>query len=97
MTLNLVRDGLISLSLAIKKMSLAPAEILGIEAGIIEEGTPADIAIINPDEEYVLKEDDLHSKSKNSPFLGRVLKGRNIITIVEGRIVYSRDPEYSDS
>ena len=48
-------------------------------------------------EEYVLKKEDILSKSKNSPFIGMSLKGRNICTIVEGRIVWSRDTEYTRS
>ena len=97
LTLRLVREGVLSLSLAIKKLSLNPARILGVEAGIIKEGAIANIAIVDTEEEFVFKENDIHSKSRNTPFLNKLLRGRNIITIVEGRIVYSRDPKYTDS
>ena len=95
LTMNLVREGVLSLAVAIKKLSTNPAAILGVDGGSIEEGKIADLAVIDPEEEYVLKEEDILSKSKNSPFIGVNLKGRNFLTIVEGRIVWSRNPEYT--
>ena len=97
LTMNLVREGVLSLSEAVKKLSFSPASILGVRGGYLEEGMPADIAVIDPEEEYVLKEEDILSKSKNSPFIGNTLKGRNILTMVEGRIVWSRDSQYINS
>ena len=97
LTLNLVRDGILSLPQAIKKLSLKPASILGIEGGIIREGLKADLSVIDPDEEFILNKKDILSKSKNSPFIGKTLKGRNIFTMLEGKIVWSRDSKYSCS
>ena len=97
LTLALVREGVITLPEAIKKLSYAPASILGVSGGSLKEGCPADISVIDPDKEYILKEEDILSKSKNSPFLGKPLKGRNILTMVEGRIVWARDKEYFNS
>ena len=90
LTLQLVRDGVLSLPAAIKKMTYAPASILGISGGMLKKGMAADLSIIDPEQEYILKEEDIISKSKNSPFIGKTLKGRNILTMVEGRIVWSR-------
>lgn len=97
LTLNLVREGVLNLTDAIKKLSLQPAMILGIEGGIIKEGVSADLSVINPDEEFIFGKEDILSKSKNSPFIGSSLKGRNIFTMVEGKIVWSRDSKYSCS
>ena len=97
LTLYLVREGILSLPEAINKLSSQPAMILGIEGGIIKEGARADLAVIDPEEEYILNEEDILSKSKNSPFIGKTLKGRNIFTMVEGKIVWSRDSKYSCS
>lgn len=97
LTLNLVREGVLSLPDAIKKLSLQPAKILGIEGGVIREGTKADLSVFDPEEEYILSKEDILSKSKNSPFIGKSLKGRNILTMVEGKIVWSRDSKYSCS
>ena len=97
LTLQLVRDGVLSLPAAIKKMTYAPASILGVSGGLLKKGMAADLAIIDPEQEYILKEEDIISKSKNSPFIGRTLKGRNILTMVEGRIVWSREAKYFNS
>jgi dihydroorotase len=90
LTLQLVRSGILSMPAAIKKMTCAPASILGVSGGMLKKGMAADLSIIDPKEEYILKEEDIISKSKNSPFIGKTLKGRNILTMVEGRIVWSR-------
>ena len=90
LTLELVREGVLSLPAAIKKLTIAPASILSVSGGFLKEGEAADLAIIDPEQEYILKEKDIMSKSKNSPFIGKKLKGRNILTMVEGRIVWSR-------
>jgi len=90
LTLELVREGVLSLPAAIKKLTIAPASILSVSGGFLKEGEAADLAIIDPEQEYNLKEKDIMSKSKNSPFIGKKLKGRNFLTMVEGRIVWSR-------
>jgi dihydroorotase len=89
LTLALIREGVLTIQAAVKKLTLAPAGILGISSGILKEGAIADLAIIDPECDYFLNETDILSKSKNSPFIGKTLKGKNIITIVEGRIVWS--------
>lgn len=97
LTLDLVRDNILTLPEAIKKLSLIPASILGLDGGAIEKGKNADLAVIDPDEEFVYEEKDILSKSKNSPFIGRTLRGRNLFTMVEGRIVWTRDNKYTCS
>ncbi|MDY7034898.1 MAG: dihydroorotase [Thermodesulfobacteriota bacterium] len=91
LTLALVREGVLSLSQAVRKLSSNPALILGVDGGTLREGGPADLAVIDPEYEYTLKAEDIQSKSKNSPFIGTSLKGRNLLTIVGGRIVWERD------
>ncbi len=95
LTLNLVREGIITLYDAVKKLSLNPAKILGVEGGVIKAGAKADLAVIDPEEEYIFRKEDIQSKSRNSPFINKTLKGRNIFTMVEGKIVWSRDSKYS--
>lgn len=96
LTLDLVREGVLGLGEAIKKLSISPASILGISGGSLEEGAQADLAIIDPGYEYVLKEEDIFSRSKNSPFIGKPLKGRNDLTMIGGKIVWERRPEHPD-
>lgn len=91
LTLELVKDGIMSLPDAISRLSTQGAAILGIPGGEITEGENADLAIIDMACEYRFEEKDILSKSKNSPFLGRMLKGRCDLTMVGGKIVYQRD------
>ena len=91
LTLALVSEGVLSLPKAIQKLTCSPAFILGIDRGRIIKGGYADLAIIDQNLEYILKKSDLQSKSENSPFIGRLLKGKNILTMFEGRIVWERN------
>ncbi len=91
LTLELVRDGIMTLPDAISKLSSKGAAILGIPGGEIREGENADLAIIDMGCEYRFEEKDILSKATNSPFLGRMLKGRCDLTMVGGKIVYQRD------
>jgi dihydroorotase len=72
----------------IKKMSYNPAKMLGIDKGILEEGKIADITIINPTEEYIINTNEFHSKSNNSPFHNRKVRGKIKWTIVNGKVRY---------
>lgn len=87
---NLVDKGYISYLDMVKLTSYNTAKILGIDKGYIEEGSIADITIFNPNEEYIYKKEDIVSKSKNTPFIGKKLKGRVYYTIVNGNVVYKR-------
>ncbi|HET6421549.1 MAG TPA: dihydroorotase [Geobacteraceae bacterium] len=88
--LNLVREKVLDIKALVEKMSMNPAKILGIDRGTLMAGAVADITVIDPDAEWVYSDDMICSKSKNSPFMGRKLKGQAIYTIVGGKIVYKR-------
>lgn len=94
LTMQLVRDGIMGLPEAIGKMSFNAAQILGVSGGQLVEGGEADIAVVDLEHSYVLKKEDIVSKSRNSPFIGKTLKGRNEITIVGGEIVWERDAQH---
>lgn len=85
---NLVLTGEISLMKLIELMSYNPARIYGLDGGKIEEGEVADLAIIDLDSIY--KIDKFKSKSSNTPFKGKNLKGEVIYTISDGKIVYKK-------
>jgi dihydroorotase len=91
LTLALVREGVMGLPEAIAKLTCNPASILNVRGGAIEEGKEADLTIIDPEQEFVLNKGMFRSKSHNSPFIGRRVKGKAIVTIVEGRIVWKSD------
>ncbi len=68
--------------------SYAPAGRLGLKAGLLAPGHPADIVVLNTDEEHVIKKDEMISKSRNTPFEGQKVRGRVLKTIVEGETRY---------
>jgi dihydroorotase len=88
LTLALVGDALLTLPEAIAALSLRPARILGIEAGSLAPGTPADVCLFDPDVDRRLTEETLVSAGKNTPFLGWHLRGRVTHTFVSGRLVF---------
>ena len=74
---------------AVEKLSTAPARILDIPGGTLNEGEPADITVIDPELEWIVNPNDFKSLSRNTPFAGWQLKGKAVMTIVDGNIVYS--------
>jgi dihydroorotase len=86
--LRLVHDDRVSLPKLLHALSTRPAEILGLPAGRLAPGAPADLVLFDPDEPYVLDKQDLRSRSKNSPFDEARLQGRVLTTLVHGKIVY---------
>ena len=86
--LNLVREGVLTLKDAIAKATINPARLLKLKKGTLSEGADADITIIDPESEWVVDVNNLKSKSKNTAFAGMKMKGRAVMTIVGGKIVY---------
>ena len=89
--MNLVDTGDLSYLDLVKLTSYNPAKLLHIDRGTIEEGKVADITIFDPNEKYTYTKDMIVSKSKNSPFIGKELKGRVKYTIVSGNVVFGTD------
>lgn len=85
---ELVSKGFLTPLGMVEKMSYNPAKMLGIDKGNLDIGKIADITIIDPDKEYVINVNEFASKSKNSPFDKRKVKGQIMYTIVNGNIQY---------
>ena len=85
---TLVDSGLLTWSQLVKKMALNPSQILHISRGTLQPGAHADVTIIDPNLEWIYTRAEIRSKSQNSPFLNRKLKGRAVMTIVSGEIRY---------
>lgn len=89
LSLNLVRDGVISMNDLVRMTSYTPAQLIRkSDRGEIAEGKLADIAIVDADKEYVFDEELNESKSVNTPFMGKTMKGASIYTIKNGKVVY---------
>lgn len=71
----------------IELMSVNPARLLGVEGGVLEEGAAADIVVIDPDKEWTVHGNELYTKSLFTPYEGLTLKGRAVLTVVDGEIV----------
>lgn len=85
---TLVKTGELTLTELLRKMSTKPAEILGVNAGTLKKGAPADIVLFNPDEEWTVEPEKLHSRSHNTAFKGMNLTGRVHLTFCRGELVY---------
>ncbi|MBE5932219.1 MAG: dihydroorotase [Lachnospiraceae bacterium] len=86
----LVDTGLMDIVKMAEKMSYNPAKVLEIDGkfGHISEGAVADIAIFDPEAEWEVKEEEFASKASNTPYIGKMLKGKVTHTIVDGKLVY---------
>lgn len=85
---ELVDKGYLTPMQMAEKMSYNPAKVIGLDRGTLEPGKIADVVIFDPKEEYVIDAAKFASRSKNTPFDGRKVKGRVKATILNGEIVY---------
>ena len=88
--INLVDPGHIDYLNLVRLTSYTPSKLLHIdnERGTLETGKMADITVFDPNEEYIYTKEMIVSKSKNSPFIGKKLKGKVKYTIVNGKVVF---------
>ena len=85
---KLVRKGHLTMVQLMEKMSLNPAKLYHFDKGYIDEGADADLVIFDENESWVVTEEEIASKARNTPFLGTRLYGRVKYTICGGAIVY---------
>ena len=86
--LRLVHEGQLTLLELLRKLTVAPARLLGIDAGRLSVGAAADLVLFDPDTPWKITEQGLRSLSKNTAFEGRLVEGRVVRTIVDGRTVF---------
>ena len=85
---ELVEPGLLTLPVLLARMSTIPAGVFGLPGGTLAVGAPADVVVLDPALRWVVRREELHSRSGNSPFLGEPLVGRALVTIVGGKVVF---------
>ena len=88
LSLALVREGVLTLTQLIEKMAKNPARILGIESGL-QVGMPADITLIDSERVWTVKPENFQSRSRNTPFAGWEMRGKAVLTVAGGKIIYS--------
>jgi dihydroorotase len=93
LSLALVHEDILDLKTLLAKMTVNPARLLGLPYGALGVSKPADVIIFSDKMEWTVDSKAFVSKGKNTPFDGFKMKGKNLMTIVGGKIVYV-DPEF---
>lgn len=89
----LIKPGVIDWPRLIAMMTIEPAKLCGLDRaglGILAAGGPADVTVIDPDQEWTIRLEELAGKSRNTPFLGRRVRGRAVLTLVGGQVRHER-------
>jgi dihydroorotase len=89
LTLRLVEQGLLNPLEAVAKLTSNPARIIGVNLGSLAPGLPADVTLIDPQREFTVDVNQFRSKSRNSPFHGWHLKGKAVMTLRDGKVIFS--------
>ncbi len=87
-SLQLERDGVLSMSELLAKMTCNPARLLGLDSGTLSVGADADITIFNPEAIWTVDRNSLVSKGKNTPWHGKEMTGQVSHTLKSGRVAY---------
>jgi dihydroorotase len=90
---ELVDPGLLSLRDLVNRMSVMPARIFNLDGGTLAPGSPGDVVVFDPAAEWMVRPEEFYSKSRNTPFAGRRLRGRAQATIVRGQLVFAREAD----
>jgi dihydroorotase len=85
---ELMGSGLVDLPGLISLLSTRPAQVFGLPGGSLAKGALGDLVVLDPDMEWVIEPGSFHSKSRNTPFAGRRVRGRVLATVVRGQVVY---------
>ena len=84
---DLVHTGKMDMETVIERMSYAPARVFRLNAGTLNEGAPADVVVIDPQRLWTVEAEKFYTRGSHSPFVGRKLKGKAVLTVVDGEIV----------
>ncbi|MDY4697373.1 MAG: dihydroorotase [Selenomonas montiformis] len=87
MLTDLYHTGKMDLPLIISKMTWEPAKVFGLDAGSLSPGKAADLTVIDPNLVWTVDDQKFYTRGSHSPFVGRELKGRAVMTVVDGKVV----------
>ncbi len=93
LSLRLVEEGVLSLSQVVARLTHGPAKTLGIDAGTLSVGAHADLCLFDPARIWRVEPRQLHSRGHNTPFAGWEFKGKAVMTIMGGQVVYEEGRE----
>jgi dihydroorotase len=86
--LQLVEEGVLNLHQALARLTSSPAQALSLPGGRLQEGCPADVTVIDPARSWTVDPEAFRSRCRNTPFAGRVLPGRAVLTLLGGLITH---------
>ena len=87
MLTDLYQAGKLDLKTIVSKMTWDPAKVLQLSAGTLNVGSPADVTVIDLNQEWTVEAQKFYTKGSHSPFVGRKLKGKAVMTFVDGNLV----------
>jgi len=88
LTLKWAMEEKVPLSAALARITCEPAKLLGVAAGDLSAGAPADVCVFDPEQFWTVEPRALKSQGKNTPFLGMEVPGKVRYTLVSGQVVY---------
>jgi dihydroorotase len=91
LALELVEAGVLTPAKLVLRMSAGPARVLGLPGGSLALGAPADVTAIDPKAAWACDPTLFRSKARNTPFGGRAMRGRAVLTVVGGAIAFSKE------
>ena len=94
LSLELVQAGIVSPGHLVSLLSTRPAAVLGLPGGSLAIGAVGDVTVIDPHAAWTVEPGLLQSRSKNTPFAGRPMVGRAVLTIVAGGIVFAEENRF---
>lgn len=86
--MRLVEENILTLNTMIERLTIGPANILGLASGALSVGRQADICIFDPKQNWILNQDSMLSQGKNTPFMGWEFRGKVNYTLVDGIVVH---------
>ncbi|MCO4294194.1 dihydroorotase [Solitalea sp. MAHUQ-68] len=84
---NMACEKVLAIEEMVDALAISPREILGLEVPVIELNKPANITVFDPDHQWMLSAENIRSKSKNTPFIGKDLKGKAMAIVNNGQMI----------
>ncbi|MBF7017339.1 dihydroorotase [Staphylococcus durrellii] len=88
---HFVKNGFWSLQQLVDYLTIKPAQTFDLPYGRLEEGSLADLTIINLDKKTEIRAEDFHSKASNTPFIGYQVYGTPVLTMVDGEVKFKEE------